>query len=148
MIIVSDIFRSREVNINRRVKNIQRFSHEWSANFTNEEISPKLAHRVGRAVLLQRRHISLRRFDISVPILSRLCRPKKNGGGIEEDKGKYLQEGTKPSSGGREFIASRRSEIERGSEIRSGGQGWSETFVGWGVAVRRLLYFLIIYRPS
>lgn len=43
----------------------------------------------------------------------RLFWQKKNGGRIGEDRGKYLQEGTEPSSGGREFIASRRVEIEK-----------------------------------
>lgn len=50
--------------------------------------------------------------------------PKKNGGRFREDRGKYLQEGTVPSSGGREFIASRRGEIERGV-----GQKWQEEVV-------------------
>lgn len=36
------------------------------------------------------------------------------------ERGEYLHEGTKPLSGGREFIASRRGEIER--EVNRKGQ--------------------------
>lgn len=78
------------------------------------------------------------RFDISVRdfasrrkigIESGKAKERQRGGerkgeGGEGDRGrKYLYEGTKPSSGRREFIAFRRGEIERGRSTGRGGRG-------------------------
>lgn len=75
---------------------------------------------------------------------------ERDGGGEE-----YLHEGTKPSSGGREFIASRRGEIEREDWPEEAGgsgphRGIGDTGGAWQcVAYYTFLLFIILhkYRP-